>query len=104
MIELVLFEMQPLVVEPPAKLSPDRRRTLRQHTLVELGVHPLARRPTKPELGTCGDCRFRELISYRARTYPKCTRFPERVNHSAGTDCRAWWPACGDWEPKDEDR
>jgi hypothetical protein len=38
----------------------------------------------------------------RRRTYAKCVideakQYP-RVSHGAGTDVRAWWPACKDHE------
>lgn len=63
----------------------------------------------------CGDCHFRVLAEHHSRTWPKCTAgVPEsaitdsggvrldaapRVSHGAGTDVRAWWPACRDHEP-----
>lgn len=100
MTQSALFDPELYTVPPAEPMSAGRRRTARQHMLVAIGVHPLARRPTRPELGTCGDCRFRELLSHHGRTYPKCTLVPERVNHSAGTDCRAWWPACPDHESR----
>lgn len=98
--DLVLFDMKPTHSEVSG-LSVGRRRTLRQHALVEMGVHPLARRPTRPELGSCGDCAFRQVLHGGNRSYPKCTFDPARVNHSVNTDCRAWWPACPDHKTKD---
>jgi hypothetical protein len=48
---------------------------------------------------TCGNCRFRELLDYHGRAYPKCTVDGElRIAHSTATDVRAWWPACIDHE------
>jgi hypothetical protein len=66
----------------------------------------------------CGSCVFRVLDEYRNRTYPKCTadarpvtrrkfdgteyqatEYP-RVSNGAGTDVRAWWPACPDYQPE----
>lgn len=97
-VELRLFEMSsPLDRVPGETLSVGRQRTLRQHALVALGTHPLARRPTRPELGTCGDCTFR-----RAGRYPKCTLDVARMSRSIATDCRAWWPACPDHQAKDD--
>lgn len=112
-------------------LSADRRRTLRQQESIDAGRHPLTKgplhpfaapaltRPTAP-VGrpfTCGSCRFRQLIGHHGRTYPKCTRDltygghdaatasvsdVRNVSHSAGTDVRAWWPACVGYEAGDQ--
>ena len=79
----------PLVLQPPAETSADRRRTARQHTLVELGWHPLTRGRAYPEAGTCGDCPHRQSAG---RSYPKCDLGP--ATKGPGTDVRAWWPAC----------
>lgn len=95
-----LFDTQPFLVAPAPALSAQRRRTLRQHDLVARGIHPLALTYARPELGTCGDCIFRQLQHGGVRLYPKCTRYPERTSHSASTDCRAWWPACPDYEKR----
>jgi hypothetical protein len=50
----------------------------------------------------CGGCRFRRLLPYHGRVYPKCC-WPEsdpgeRVSHGGGTDVAAWWPACAEYE------
>ena len=84
-------------------LSPDRRRTQRQHDDVARGVHPLMRTPLHPEAPkdaaptdsrrrpfTCGECVHR--IGSGPHGYPKCDVGP--ISHSAATDVRAWWPAC----------
>lgn len=63
----------------------------------------------------CGGCHFRVLANHRNGTWPKCTAgVPDsavgpsggipldeapRVSHGAGTDVRAWWSACRDYEP-----
>lgn len=93
--------LEALTVEPVLKVSADARRTLRQHALVARGFHPLALSPTRPELGTCGGCAWRVLFG----AYPKCTLPGDRarrLTHGPATDCRAWWPACGDFEGKSD--
>lgn len=93
---------------PVPKLSADRRRTIRQRQAVEQGVHPLSPALDQPlrlhsdENRTCGNCEFRSVGNPRnGRHYPKCLwrptdTFPSypRVSKGAGTDVRAWWPAC----------
>jgi hypothetical protein len=118
-----LFQAEPFTVTPPipANLSADRKRTQRQRAALDHGWHPLglalgypiplhpdAAPPSDPEATgrRCGTCRFRELLSYHDRTYPKCLQGwdgsneqpPRRVTHGTGTDIRAWWPACRDHE------
>ena len=114
-----LFDLDPLSVPSPAAIAParageqlsaDRRRTLRQRADVAVGRHPLTRGPLAvgPSL-TCGRCRFREVLAYHARSYPKCvwqpasaeaSSWPPRVSHGSASDVRAWWPACPDYEAK----
>lgn len=85
-----------------------------------LGLHRDAPRTREDAPGPrCGDCRFRHLFEHHNRTYPKCTHgahliqgrkwdgsgtyeyleYP-RSSNGAGTDVRAWWPACPDHEPE----
>ncbi len=98
MTEPTLFEGYEALPDPFEGLSADRKRTLRQHQMVEAGIHPLTRQRAVPEAGTCGDCRFRQVLSHHGGSFPKCTRDEARLTHSAATDCRAWWPACTDFE------
>jgi hypothetical protein len=116
-----LFDMTPTPVPEQAveRVSPDRRRTERQRAAVDRGAHPLAlvvmsvsRHPdTKggvyqagDERGrdlTCGSCTHREPVGGGRRSYPKCLfggQF-QRVTSGAGSDVRAWWPACRDYQP-----
>lgn len=89
------FEPAPLPPEKDPELSAGRRLTARQHADVERGIHPLTGEPTRPDLGTCGDCALRRPeTSYSGKTYPKCDRPGVRKAHSASSDVRAWWPAC----------
>lgn len=111
-------------------LSPGQRRTARQAQAVRNGVHPLAlvfgwprmhpdadrTATTEHAAGrpyTCGTCRWRQVLRWHDRTYPKCvhpdsigadhyeTDGPLRLSHSAATDVRAWWPACVDYDAGD---
>jgi hypothetical protein len=123
-----LFDVEPLRTqpkpEPAGELSADRRRTRRQITRIRGGVHPLAGvagyrlalHPDadhladvgKPANGpTCGGCAFRLLARWHNRTYAKCAfgkpdgaalNYAPRASHSAASDCRAWWPACRDFQ------
>lgn len=125
-----LFDTEPYRRDPiparsePEQLSAGRRLTLRQKRDIERGWHPLSKvnpggglKLAPAGTGTCGGCRFREPSANRS--YPKClhgayeesgvnsegrpytlTRYP-RVASSAQTDCRAWWPACTDFEPRE---
>lgn len=91
----------------PEKISAGRRLTMRQKRDVELGRHPLTGGKARPELGTCGGCALRSLEFGR---FPKCVQgaaldaTPRRagpyMTHGAATDVRAWWPACGQFQPR----
>jgi len=85
-------------------LSADRRRTIRQRADITAGRHPLThgRLSTDPD-ARCGNCRFREVLKWHDRAYPKCTRPNSQddylyVTHGAASDVRAWWPGCTDHE------
>lgn len=89
----------------------------RQRDKITAGLHPLSGTGSTGSLrlapegtGTCGSCVHRRSVatSYRGQ-HPKCLygkqRLPDselsiapRVAHSEQTDCRAWWPACTDYE------
>lgn len=99
-----LFPLPADVVAPAAadvdlaSLSADRRRTLRQRADVDRGVHPLTGEPTRPDLGTCGDCALRRVGQHHDKRYAKCWRDGGVLaSHSAASDVRAWWPACPSW-------
>lgn len=118
--ELLAGVEWPEPVEVP-DLSADQRRTLRQRRLVEAGLNPLrgtlhpfaAPEVCSPDAPkgqpfTCGSCRFREAVEYHGRSYPKCTadwwvdgQPGPHVSHGAGTDVRAWWPACDRYQAGD---
>lgn len=88
----------PDLVVAPEEVSADRRRTLRQRRLVDMGVHPLTRDRACPQLGTCGDCAHRVLEGHRDRSYPKCELGPR--SSGPATDVRRWWPACRRHTPR----
>ncbi|MFL6141602.1 MAG: hypothetical protein ACJ72N_07005 [Labedaea sp.] len=122
-----LFDIEPTQTTPAAgeNLSTDRRRTIRQAEFLAGGRHPLTAVLTRPlplhvdaapvddrkAPGLrCGSCRYRVVVGWHSRSYPKCTfgargvRYLDdapRVSHGGGTDCRAWWPACRDYQPKE---
>jgi len=117
MTDTLFPDLVPLVVpsaEPGEKLSAGRRLTLRQRADIERGRHPLTRsRLSEDPAARCGNCRFREVLGWHNRSYPKCTwdtpaqdaanlenayYAPPYVSHSAATDVRAWWPGCADHE------
>lgn len=97
-------------VEVREQLSAGRRLTLRQKTDVEHGRHPLTRGRLAGNGETCGSCAHRVLAGHHSRTYPKCALGIDPAtepldkapyaNHSQATDCRAWWPACIDWQAR----
>jgi hypothetical protein len=126
--QTALFDITPadrpgVPATPAAKLSADRRRTIRQAEMLAHGRHPLggdkwhAYLRLHPEAAPhddrrapgrrCGNCWYRRVLEYNSRSYPKCLYgmenatdadpnpgLPPRVTHGAATDCRAWWPAC----------
>lgn len=76
------------------KLSPDRRRTLRQREQLAAGIHPATHRQLlAPEWGyTCGDCSHAVGTGHNLRTYWKCEL--AGITRGAGTDIRISWRAC----------
>lgn len=97
---MTLFDIDPVPVDPPERLSADRRRTLRRRAAIEAGRHPGNGEPIDPE-HRCGDCRhiIRAYHGGSRRSFLKC---PPYVGHTfgAGTDVRASWPACPHWEAR----
>lgn len=119
MAEAALFDVDP-APEPGPKLSPDRRRTIRQAQALERGMHPLsllhsvplALHPDAPgpreraAAGPrCGTCLFRQQATSSGwHSFPKCARevggTRPFLTRSAASDCRAWWPACERWQAR----
>ena len=104
------------------KPTPGARRIARQKEAIRRGYHPLGvalriniplhpdaprgddRKAPGPRCGTC----VHRVVPLRdvAGTYPKCNytssgRAWERASGGPGTDCRAWWPACQAYQPKE---
>jgi hypothetical protein len=116
--QLPLFEVQPVPVVQPVRLSLADRQAAR----IEAGLHPLstprapialhpdADRPTGPDGGErlpyrCGSCALRQLVTGHARPYPKCVaNHGARISNGTASDVPAWWPACTDWTPKETSR
>lgn len=124
MSTIPLFGVEPVVPEAVEKLSPDRRRTHRQAQCLARGQHPLSLVLGSPlrlheeaagigrseEGRRCGSCAYRRVVGWHSRSYGKCVfgyqqlspgqplDYLPRVSHGAGTDIRAWWPACADHE------
>lgn len=103
---------------PAQEPGQDARRTARQLRAITRGEHPLnlisggvamhpdangttatktnaARRPLR-----CGTCRWREPGQYPKCLWRDTEGYAARCSHSGATDCRSWWPACLQWEPK----
>ena len=119
MTELTLFDVAPAQVVPESpKLNPDQRRRQLQMEKLAAGYHPITGMKLHPQAAAaddrtapgrrCGTCRFREVLSYHNKTWPKCLNpgsrgadeieliGPPLVTHGAATDCRSWFPACVD--------
>ncbi|MEV8439236.1 hypothetical protein AB0425_17815 [Actinosynnema sp. NPDC051121] len=123
--DVPLFDVAPVSQPAPSprpKLSATRRRTQRQAEHLAAGLHPLSvalrvlikLHPDAPSATDrtaagprCGACRFRVVQFGRptSRAYPKCSYDKERgwprASGGAGTDVRAWWPACADYQPEE---
>ena len=89
---MTLFELEPVFQPDPPPTAGAKMRA-RQQRRIDRGGHPLNHQPLLigPSL-TCGDCRFREVLRYHTRSYPKCAKGPR--THGPGTDVKASWPAC----------
>lgn len=96
--------MLPGMPEAPERAPGDDRSkrrswTARARLMVAAGRHPLTRGTARPDLGTCGECVHRVMRGTRSKPYPKCDLGP--ITSGEQTDVRAWWPACGRFEPGD---
>jgi hypothetical protein len=111
-----LFDMPARPVEPTERISPDRRRTIRQAQALAGRVHPLGLvvgypirlHPDAPSADDrkapgprCGDCWYLTAWKHHDRTYLKCGFADSRRSFGPGTDIRRWWPACTDHSPGD---
>lgn len=108
--------------EPLSRTAQHHRKVARR---IGSGVHPLGHpiclHPDAPrdldhqeskrstsDGPRCGSCKFRVLVEYHNRSWPKChlptviggrETYP-RDTHSEASDIAAWWPACTSWEPR----
>lgn len=106
------------------KSTRGQKRIARQLQALRHGQHPLALNPLAVPTGRlklhpdaadaadrtapglrCGTCRLRQAQAGGSRDYPKCA-WPDpihvnwpRATHGDGSDVRAWWPACVDYQP-----
>ena len=117
-----LFPLEPGQERP--RLSGDARRIRRQEQAILHGQHPLAVAlktsiplhldgPADPLDRNapglrCGGCQFRGPHNAgTATTFTKCWWQPPgkpgpkpRISKGPGTDVRAWWPACTEYQPR----
>ncbi len=112
---------EPVRLEDPApantreSVGVDARRTQRQRALIAKGEHPLTRLPLHPQAPadtgpqvrrpqpfTCGTCTHLLDLDYHNRRYLKCEIAGD--THCAASDCRRWWPACRQYEPRPDDK
>lgn len=103
-----------IIAPEPEKLTRAERRHRLIATRIAQGLHPLGYIRLHPEASRdrdgggprCGDCRFREVLSYHNRSYPKCRYSVQRGDKTIyprdtgceSSDIRAWWPACWTFE------
>ncbi|MGW4525143.1 DUF6011 domain-containing protein [Amycolatopsis sp. NPDC004378] len=121
-VAVPLFDLPDAPAPDAPKPSRETRRTLRQAEAIRRGYHPLGvalrvniplhpdaprgddRKAPGPRCGTC----VHRVVPLRevSGAYPKCNysssgRAWERASGGPGTDCRAWWPACQAYQPKE---
>lgn len=128
MSDPTLFDVTPLLVEVPTlePLTDGEKRNRRQGEAARGGFHPLyaslglvlrlhpdaAPFDDRQAPGLrCGTCRFRRSHHGGARSYAKCL-WPDpevrpangwpRVTHGIGTDVKRAWPACLNYEPRED--
>lgn len=121
MSEPGLFEVpDDAYVIPPAPevLTRGERRKRLVATRIARGEHPLGRIRLHADAASgregdglrCKTCRFRELMGGHQRSYPKCRlplviggheTFP-RDTGCESSDIAAWWPACTDYQSRED--
>lgn len=95
----MLFDGYPDPERPP-ELTTGQKIRNRQQKYIDQGVHPLSRLKLAGNGHTCADCVHRILVGGHAKSYPKCDQ--TSMSNSETSDCRAWWPACTAWTPRQE--
>lgn len=53
-----------------------------------------------PEGKTCRDCRHYLRVQYHGKVYRKCGLMERHWTHGPGTDIKAGWAACREFEEK----
>jgi hypothetical protein len=104
-----LFDATPFEVpteptpDPYQGLGQDARRTARRRELLAQGIHPITKRPTRPEFGTCGDCAHLLVKDIRPdRRWFKCELTltgGSPAYYGTGPDVRKSYPACSAFQP-----
>lgn len=51
-----------------------------------------------PSGATCGTCWHKQRVHYHTRFYLKCGLMEHAWTHGPGSDIRAKWPACREYE------
>ena len=51
-----------------------------------------------PDGETCRTCRHYTRVQHHDYTYRKCGKLEPLWTHGPGTDIKASWPACREWE------
>ena len=100
MSDLELFDASSYRVEaapdPYAGLGHDARRTARRRALLAESIHPITKRPIRPDLGQCRDCAHLLVKDIgRAKRWFKCDL---ALDGSTGPDVRLSYPACAAFE------
>lgn len=101
MTDRLPFDLPPeRLADPP--VSADRRRTIRNRSMLAAGVHPATRRPITGDGRTCGDCRHSYRVDHRDRQWWKCELHRLGPSRCASSDIRVSWPACEWIDPDPE--
>lgn len=58
---------------------------------------------TGPEGEFCRTCKFLAHVRHHDKTYLKCRVVQKFWTHGAGSDIRAMWDACREWQPKEDE-
>lgn len=103
---------------PPTRSGPRRHAEAikhRQHPLAVALQTPIPLHPDAPPNPfardtpglRCGTCKHRAYRGNTSKRYQKCwlrggdhDMYP-RLTGGPGTDIRAWWPACTDYQPRE---
>lgn len=94
-----LFTDGPDRLPEPPQLTAGERARAKAQLLIDQGLHPLNRLPLLQPAGhRCGDCAHKDYQGGTAGRYMKCELGP--VTRGPGTDIRAGWPACNQWQER----